>query len=113
MKRTPNTATAYEKDYYPTSGAWGYKMRFTGEYNNVFAGVNLKPTVSFSHDVYGNSASPVSNFLQNRKALGLSLEAVLLNDYSLTMSYTDFYGAQPYNQMADKDYYTISASASF
>jgi hypothetical protein len=109
----PNTATALEKNYYPTSGAWGYKMRFTGEYNNVFAGVNLRPTVSFSHDVYGNSASPVSNFLQNRKALGLSMEAVWLNDYSVKVSYTDFYGAEPYNQMADKDYYTISASASF
>lgn len=109
----PNTALAYEEDYYPTSGAWGYKMRFTGDYNNVFAGVNLRPTVSFSHDVYGNSASPVSNFLEDRKALGLSLEAVLLNNYSVKASYTDFYGAEPYNQLADRDYYSLSATASF
>ncbi|MEE2730898.1 MAG: DUF1302 domain-containing protein [Pseudomonadota bacterium] len=109
----PNSAGSPEKNAYPTSGAWGYKMRFTGEYNNVFAGVNLKPTVSFSHDVYGYSASPVSNFLQNRKALGLSLEAIWLNDYSVQASYTSFYGNEPYNQLADKDYYSVSASASF
>ncbi|HCB39439.1 MAG TPA: hypothetical protein DEP79_07095 [Gammaproteobacteria bacterium] len=109
----PNSATTPEQDYYPTSGAWGYKMRFTGDYNNVLGGVNLRPTISFSHDVSGNSASPVSNFLQNRKALGLSLEAVLLNDYSVKASYTDFYGAEPYNQLADRDYYSLSATASF
>lgn len=109
----PNSAVAVEKNAYPTSGAWGYKMRFSGDYNNVFAGINLRPTISFSHDVEGYSASPVANFIQNRKALGLSLEAVWLNDYSVQVSYTDFFGAEPYNQMADKDYYTVSATASF
>ncbi|AUM13199.1 DUF1302 domain-containing protein [Ketobacter alkanivorans] len=108
-----NSATAYEDDYYPTSGAWGYKMRFTGEYNNVFAGINLRPTISFSHDVYGTTPGPITNFLEDRKALGLSVEAVYQNSYTVDLSYTDFYGAEPYNQLADRDYYSISASASF
>ncbi|MAR92663.1 MAG: hypothetical protein CML06_17540 [Pseudomonadales bacterium] len=109
-----NAATAPEdSEYYPTSGAWGYKMRFTGDYNNVFAGINLRPTISFSHDVYGTTPGPITNFLEDRKALGLSLEAVYLNSYTLEASYTDFYGAEPYNQLADRDYYSISASASF
>jgi len=108
-----SAATNYEDDYYPTSGAWGYKMRFTGEYNNVFAGVNLRPTISFSHDVYGTTPGPITNFLEDRKALGLSVEAVYQNSYTVDLSYTDFYGAEPYNQLADRDYYSISASASF
>jgi len=102
-----------EDKYYPTSAAWGYKMRFTGDYNNVFAGINLRPTLSFSHDVNGTTAGPITNFLEDRKALGLSLEGVYQNTYSVTVAYTDFYGAQPYNQMADRDYLSISAQASF
>ncbi|MEE2730377.1 MAG: DUF1302 domain-containing protein [Pseudomonadota bacterium] len=109
----PYSSTAYEDDYYPTSGAWGYKLRFSGEYNNVFAGINLRPTISFSHDVYGTTPGPITNFLENRKALGLELEGVYMNTYSVSVAYTDFYGAEPYNQLADRDYYTISAQASF
>ena len=100
-----------EDDYYPTANSWGYRARFTGEYNNVFAGINLKPTISFNHDVEG--VSPVGTFLEDRKALGLSLEAIYQNTYSVNVSYTDFYGAEPYNQLADRDFYAISASASF
>ncbi|HAU16470.1 MAG TPA: hypothetical protein DCS92_22310, partial [Gammaproteobacteria bacterium] len=107
-----DSATA-EDDYFPTKGAWGYKLRFTGEYNNVFAGINLKPTISFSHDVYGTTPSPITTFLEDRKALGMSLEGVYQNTYSVQVSYTDFYGAEPYNQLADRDYYSISAQASF
>ena len=98
-------------DLYPDSSSWGYRMRFTGEYSNVFAGVNLKPTISFNHDVSGNS--PIGTFLEDRKALGLSLEAEYEHAYTVKLSYTDFYGAEPYNQLADHDFFAISASASF
>src|SRR5690606_32320892 len=104
---------APEDKYFPTSGAWGYKLRFAGEYNNVFAGINLRPVISFSHDVYGTTPTPIANFLEDRKAVGLALEAVYLNDYSVNFSYTDFYGAEPYNALADRDYYSISATVSF
>ena len=107
------SANFEDSDYYPTSGAWGYKMRLTGDYANVFAGVNLRPTISFSHDVYGVTPGPITNFLQNRKALGLSLEAEYLNTYTMNIGYTDFYGAEPYNQLADRDFYSLSVSASF
>src|SRR5690606_33111280 len=33
-----------------TSNAWGYRTRFVFEYNNVWAGWNLIPTVAFGHD---------------------------------------------------------------
>lgn len=104
---------ARQEHNYPTSGAWGYKMRFSGDYNNVFAGVNLRPTISFSHDVYGTTPSPIANFLEDRKAVGLSLDAIYLNNYTVTVAYNTFFGAKPYNSMADRDYYTVSASAAF
>ncbi len=113
IENAGRTSATFEDDYYPTSGSWGYKMRFTGDYPNVFAGVNLRPTISFSHDVYGVSPGPITNFLRNRKALGLSMEAEYLNTYTLNVGYTDFYGAEPYNQLADRDFYSLSLSAAF
>lgn len=99
--------------YYPTRASYGYKMRVSAEYSNVFAGVNLVPAINFSHDVKGVTPGPVSNFLQNRKSLGMSLEANYLNAYKVEASYTNFYGAEPYNQLNDRDYYALSASVSF
>jgi len=99
--------------YYPTKMSYGYKARFSGEYSNVFAGVNLVPTLSFSHDLRGVTPGPVANFLEHRKALGLSLEANYLNMYKVEVGYTDFYGAEPYNQLADRDFYSVSAAVSF
>lgn len=102
-----------EENLYPTKSSYGYKLRFSGEYSNVFAGVNLVPTISFSHDLKGVTPGPVANFLEDRKALGLSLEANYLNMYKVDVGYTDFFGAEPYNQLNDRDYYSISASVSF
>lgn len=102
-----------ESKYYPTRSSYGYKLRFSGEYSNVFAGVNLVPTISFSQDLKGVTPGPVANFLEDRKALGLSVEANYLNTYKVEMGYTDFYGAEPYNQLNDRDFYSISASVSF
>ena len=99
--------------YYPTVDSWGYRLRFTGDYSNVLAGINLHPTISFNHDVNGVTPGPTSNFLEGRKSLGLSLEADYLNTYVMKVGYTDFYGAEPYNQLADRDFYSLSLSASF
>ncbi|PIE40882.1 MAG: hypothetical protein CSA49_06205 [Gammaproteobacteria bacterium] len=103
----------YEDDYYPDRTAWGYKLRISGEYTSVFAGVNVTPTISFSHDVAGTTPGPITNFLEDRKSLGISAEFVYQNAYSVKVGYTEFFGAEPYNQLADRDNYTLSASMSF
>lgn len=110
---SPNFSMNGAGSYYPTSNSWGYRLRFSGDYSNVFAGVNLRPVLSFNHDVEGVTPGPVSNFIEDRKSLGLALEADYQNAYTVKVGYTDFYGAEPYNQLADRDFYSLSASASF
>ncbi|OUS24377.1 hypothetical protein A9Q99_24500 [Gammaproteobacteria bacterium 45_16_T64] len=113
FKAALSAALASEDEFYPTDFAWGYKLRASGQYSNVFAGINLIPTISFSHDVEGVTPSPISNFLEDRMSFSASVEAVYQNTYSVAASYTDFFGAEPYNQLADRDYFTLSASVSF
>ncbi|RCI69286.1 DUF1302 family protein, partial [Pseudomonas aeruginosa] len=46
-----NVSRYCENDGYTTSDAWGYRARAIWDYNDVFMGVNLKPSVAWSHDV--------------------------------------------------------------
>ncbi|WP_300632746.1 DUF1302 domain-containing protein, partial [Pseudomonas sp.] len=61
----PNAAglnTNCNNDGYTTATSWGYRARAIWEYPDVFAGVNLKPNVAWSHDVKGYSPGPGGNF---------------------------------------------------
>jgi hypothetical protein len=44
----------------------GYRILTRFEYNNVFAGINVKPELLFGHDVYGISPQPIQNFVEDR-----------------------------------------------
>jgi len=100
-------------DGYTTSFSWGYRMRAALDYNDVFAGINLTPTLSWSHDVKGYAPEPGGNFVEGRQAVGLSLKAVYLNQYTANLGYTNYFGGKPYNMLKDRDNVSLSVSYSF
>jgi hypothetical protein len=114
MANTGNSA-------YPTtpSGAfadrfsWGYQLAARADYSNVFAGVNLQPTLAFTHDVAGNSPLPLGNFIKNRKSITLGAEFTYLNRWALDLRYVNFFGAGRYNLLADRDYVSATLKFSF
>ena len=63
-------------------------MRGVWEYSDVFAGVSLKPTLSWAHDVSGYSPDPGQQFHEGRKNLGFSLEAAYQQKYTVTWATT-------------------------
>ena len=97
-------------DGYVTDSSWGYRVRASLTYNDVFAGVNLTPSLAWSHDVDGYS--PNSNFNEGSKALSLSLGAEYLNRYTASLAYTDFSGGD-YNTVVDRDFLSLSFAVSF
>ena len=97
-------------DGYVTDSSWGYRMRAGLAYNDVFAGVNLTPSLAWSHDVDGYS--PNSNFNEGAKALTVSLGAEYLNRYTGSLAYTTFSGGD-YNTIEDRDFLSLSFSVSF
>lgn len=107
----PNPTAAYcEDEGFTTDFSWGYRVRAAASYNNVFAGINLTPSVAWSHDVSGYSPAP--NFVEDRKALSLGLTADYLNIYQAELSYTSFFGAD-YNELQDRDFVSLSFSVAF
>lgn len=88
--------------------SWGYRVRTSLDYNNVFAGINLIPSLAFSHDVSGYSM----NFTENAKAISVGLTAEYLAKYSVGVNYTNYFDGK-YNSLVDRDFVSVSATASF
>jgi len=98
---------------FTTDFSWGYRARFVWDYPNVFAGINLRPQLAWSHDVEGYSPQPGGAFNEGSKAVGLSLEAIYQNKITGNISYTNFFDGKPYNELTDRDFATVSVSYSF
>ena len=95
---------------YVTDSSWGYRIRAGLAYNDAFAGINLTPSLAWSHDVDGYS--PNSNFNEGAKALTVSLAGEYLNRYTGSLAYTTFSGGD-YNTVEDRDFLSLSMSVSF
>ena len=108
-----NNLTRYcENDGFTTANSWGYRARAIWDYNNVFAGVNLKPSVAWSHDVKGYSPGPGANFEEGRKAVSLGLDAEYQNTYTANLSYTNFFDGK-YTTVDDRDFVALSFGMNF
>jgi hypothetical protein len=106
--RSPKAASWCENDGFYTAWSWGYRARAALDYSNVFAGINLSPNVTWSHDVEGNGP----NFTENAKAISLGLNADFANKYSASIGYTDFFDGK-YNTNVDRDFASASVSVNF
>ncbi len=104
--------TNCNNDGYTTATSWGYRARAIWEYPDVFAGVNLKPNVAWSHDVKGYSPGPGANFEEGRKAVSLGLDAEYQNTYTASLAYTNFFGGK-FSTVNDRDFVALSFGANF
>ncbi len=99
-------------DGFTTRTSWGYRARAIWDYNDVFAGVNLRPNVAWSHDVKGYSPGPGANFEEGRKAISLGVDAEYQNTYNASLAYTNFFGGD-YNTQTDRDFVSLSVGMNF
>ena len=106
----PAALARYGRHGFVTANSWGYRLRGIADYNNVFAGINLKPNLSFSHDVDGYG--PNGLFNEGSKAVSIGLDAEYQNMYTASLSYTDFFGGD-YNTLVDRDFLAFSVGVNF
>ncbi|HET8731162.1 MAG TPA: DUF1302 domain-containing protein [Moraxellaceae bacterium] len=92
--------------------SWGYRAVLTGTYNDVFSGVALSPVLRFAHDVQGNS-NRTGNFLQNRKAATVGVNALYNQAVEVGVAYNVFWGAKESNLLSDRDNVTATIKYSF
>ncbi|HET6604579.1 MAG TPA: DUF1302 domain-containing protein [Xanthomonadaceae bacterium] len=108
--RNPLTLT----EGFPTSFSWGYRVAARADYNNAFGSpMTVSPRVAFNHDVNGTTPGPGGNFLEDRKSLTLGVEGNYLNKWIFDISYTSFFGGEPFNLIADRDFASFTVKYSF
>ncbi len=105
---SPHAASWCENDGFFTDFSWGYRLRASLDYSNVFAGINLAPNIAWSHDVEGYSP----NFNENAKSVSIGLNADYANKYNASISYTNFFDGK-YNTLVDRDFAAVSFGVSF
>ncbi len=106
----PAQLAHYGSHGFVTANSWGYRLRALADYSNVFAGINLTPNVSFSHDVDGYG--PNGLFNEGSKAVSVGVDAVYQNTYTASLSYTDFFGGD-FNTLTDRDFLAFSVGVNF
>ncbi|AZD06420.1 Type V secretory pathway, adhesin AidA [Pseudomonas chlororaphis] len=99
-----------DTDGFVTATSWGYRARAILDYNDLIAGINLKPNLSWSHDV--NGYGPNGLFNEGAKAVSLGVDADYRNTYTASLSYTDFFGGD-YNTLKDRDFLALSFGVNF
>ncbi|MCM2377051.1 DUF1302 domain-containing protein [Pseudomonas marginalis] len=107
-----NVSKYCDNDGFTTATSWGYRGRAIWEYPDTFAGVNLKPSVAWSHDVKGYSPGPGGNFEEGRKAVSLGVDAEYQNTYTVGLNYTNFFGGK-FSTVDDRDFVALSAGMNF
>lgn len=115
MLRTGNSAAL---GWTPASAfadkfSWGYQILGKLDYTNVFAGVNISPSLGFTHDVKGNTPLPLGNYVHDRKSINLSAEFTFQNAWAFEVRYVDFFDAGRYNLLGDRDYVATTLKYSF
>ncbi|MBC7366913.1 MAG: DUF1302 domain-containing protein [Undibacterium sp.] len=104
-------ATPYEA--FADKFSWGYQLAGRLDYTNVFANVNISPSLAFTHDVRGNTPLPLGNYVARRKSVNLAVEFTYQNSWSLEIRYVNFFDGDRYNLLSDRDYVATTVKYSF
>jgi len=95
-----------------TPFSWGYRVRATWSYANAIAGIDLRPSLSWQHDVDGNGPGEGSAFSEGSKAISIGLDATLNNTYNANLSVTNYIDGD-YGVRGDRDFVSLSLGVNF
>lgn len=100
---------------YADDVSYGYRIVFAPTYNNAFGTpFTLTPSISWRHDVQGNSPGPnTANYLEGMKQVSIGIAADYQSTWRGSLSYTNIFGAGFDNPTHDRDFVMASVSYSF
>ena len=96
-----------------TDFAWGYRLRLTSEYRDVFEGIDLSPSIAWSHDVDGWSPEPGQSFNEGRQSIGVGLGFEFDANTRASINYVKYVNSAEFDVFRDRDFISVSASHSF
>jgi len=101
------------EEFFADDFSWGYRVVSKWDYTDVIGGWNMSPRVVYQHDVKGTTPGPISNFVEDRKALTIGLGMDYQSKWKADIGYSSFFGAGTRNVMGDRDFIAANISYSF
>lgn len=111
--RNPVFGTARGNEGYVTDFSWGYRLRTQATYRDAIMGIDLIPSIAWSHDVDGWSPEPGQVFNEGRQSVGLGLGFEFDANTKASINYTTFTNAADFDPLRDRDFVSLTASYSF
>lgn len=93
--------------------SWGYQVLGRADFNNLFMGINVSPSIAIAHDVKGVTPAPLGNFVENRMTYTFGVELNYQNSWTMDFRYVSFTGAEGFNLLDDRDYLSATLKYSF
>ncbi len=109
----PVECEGVEQNRFADSFSWGYRIVSRWDYTDVFRGWNLHPRIVYQHDVNGTTPGPISNFVEDRKAVTIGLGMDLQAKWKADIGYSAFFDGGTTNLMGDRDFLAANVSYSF
>jgi hypothetical protein len=79
----------------------------------VLGVLQLEPTLLWEHDIKGITPTPLSNFIEGRRAFTPALIARYGDNWSVEASYTNYFGGGAKNLLRDRDVVEFSVKYQF
>lgn len=100
-------------DGFPDDTSMGYRLVARAELISAIGVFNLTPQIAWSHDFRGTTPSPLGNFIEGRKTVTASVGVEYLVSWTGQIAYTNSFGGDEFNLLADRDFVSVTASYSF
>lgn len=108
-----NGAPLTQGNDYVDAFSWGYRLAARLTFNNVLQRFEVSPTLRYSHDVNGTSATPILNFVDGRQEAVASINVDYQLVWQLGLSYARYWGGGPFNLIRDRDNLGLTLAYSF
>jgi hypothetical protein len=102
-----------ERNSFADDFSWGYRVVLKADYKGVIGAWNMSPRLIFQHDVSGTTPAPISNFVENRKAVAVGTTFDYLKRWKVDFAYNNYFGGGNANLLTDRDFVSLTASYSF
>ena len=104
--------TGCANDGYMTHSAWGYRIKASLDYSQIFGtSWNATPSIFWAHDVKGYAVD--YQFTEGRKVVSLGLNFSLNKEHNVMLNYTTYANSAKYDAMRDKDNASVAYSYTF
>ena len=82
--------------------SWGYRLLASLDYQGVFGGIGVAPTLLFTHDVDGVTPGPGGAFSEDVMSISAIIDVNYTNTWTSSLSYTNVFG-NPDEPLHDRD----------